>query len=224
MSRAGLRIFGLALCAVLVLVAGTGSVLGGRSLLAAGAGLSGASALEDAFGLPGSERFRPALLFDRSGEVLLAEVTHPLAAERRWQRVSGLPQAVTQATIAALDPTFWQNPGYVPSSATARLWQAVLGRSGAEAERTITERLAALTFTEASSAASLASLALAADIAAAYPKERVLEWFLNSADSGNLAVGIDAAALVYFGKHAEDLTSLRPPSWPVCRAVRRSTR
>src|SRR3989304_1252482 len=52
---------------------------------------------------------------------------------------------------------------------------------------------------------SLAALMLADDIAAAHSKERVLEWFLNSADYGNLAFGIDAAARVYLGKPAEGL-------------------
>ena len=33
-----------------------------------------------------------------------------------------------------------------------------------------------------------------------------MEWYINTNFYGNLAYGIDAAALVYFGKHATDLT------------------
>jgi membrane peptidoglycan carboxypeptidase len=47
---------------------------------------------------------------------------------------------------------------------------------------------------------------LAADLTRRYPKDQVLEWYLNTADYGNLAYGIDAAALTYFGKHAGDLS------------------
>ncbi len=40
----------------------------------------------------------------------------------------------------------------------------------------------------------------------------MLEWFLNSSDYGNLAFGIDGAALVYLGKHAEAV-SLAESAW-----------
>ena len=198
--------FGLAACVLLILMVGAGLVGGGRILFSAGPGLAGASSLEETFGAAGSESFRPALLFDRSGEILLAEATHPLAAERRWVRLDRLPAIVAQATIAAIDPTFWENPGYLPSTATRKLLGNVLVSGGGEAAPTITELLASQTLAGAPSASSLGPLLLAADIGSSYPKERVLEWFLNSADYGNLALGIDAAALVYFGKHAEDLT------------------
>ena len=33
-----------------------------------------------------------------------------------------------------------------------------------------------------------------------YPKEKVLEWYLNYNFYGNLAYGVEAASQVYFGK------------------------
>jgi membrane carboxypeptidase/penicillin-binding protein len=39
-----------------------------------------------------------------------------------------------------------------------------------------------------------------------YDKEKILEWYLNTNLYGNLAYGIDAAARVYFGKSAKELT------------------
>ena len=200
-----MRIFGLAASVLLILLVGAVLVVGGRILFSAGAGLAGASSLEETFGPAGSEGFRPALLFDRNGEILLAEAAHPLAAERRWQGLDQLPATVAWATIAGIDPTFWENPGYLPA-ATGRLLGIGPLTGAGETPPTITELLASQTLVGAPSASSLASFLLAADIGSSYPKERVLEWFLNSADYGNLALGIDAAALVYFGKHAEDLT------------------
>jgi membrane peptidoglycan carboxypeptidase len=47
---------------------------------------------------------------------------------------------------------------------------------------------------------------LAAEITRRYPREQILEWYLNSADFGQRSYGIDAAALTYFGKHASDLS------------------
>ena len=205
-SSAGLRIFGLAAGALLIILAGAGLVSIGQALFSADTSLPSASSLKDFFGPSGNEHFQPALLFDRSGQVLLAEAIHPLAGDRRWQPLDRLPPAVAQATVAALDPTFWENAGYLPTTAGRTLLAAALGRRGGEPASTITERLAAQTLAGAGSGSSLAAVLLAADIGSAYPKAQVLEWFLNSADYGNLALGIDAAALVYFGKHAEDLT------------------
>jgi membrane peptidoglycan carboxypeptidase len=47
---------------------------------------------------------------------------------------------------------------------------------------------------------------LAIEITNRYPKEKVLEWYLNYNFYGNLAYGIEAASQVYFGKSARDLT------------------
>jgi len=195
----------LALSVAGVLALGAAMVAGGRVILAAAADLPPASSLESFFGRPGSERFRAPQLFDRSGEALLAEVIHPLARERRWQPLDRLPAAVGEATVAALDPSFWANPGYDPTAVTQLVVQSVLGGTMAARPGTITERLAQQTLVRGQGS-PLAALMLADDIAAAYSKERVLEWFLNSADYGNLAFGIDAAARVYLGKPADGLT------------------
>src|SRR3989304_2468277 len=46
----------------------------------------------------------------------------------------------------------------------------------------------------------------AADLTPRFAKAQILEWYLNTADYGNQAYGIDAAALTYFGKHAGELS------------------
>lgn len=201
----------LAASVVAVLLAGAVIVAGGRIVFAAAADLPAASSLESTFGPRGEERFRTAQLFDRSGEVLLADVLHPLGRDRQWLRLDRLPEAIEQATIAALDPTFRANPGYEPATAAGVLVRSATGNSTPVVQRTITERLAEQTLAHASRSPLSATL-LAADIAAAYPKDRVLEWFLNSADYGNLAFGIDAAARVYLGKSAAEV-SLAEAAW-----------
>jgi len=195
----------LALCVPGVLVLGGGMVAGGRVVFTAAADLPPASSLESFFGPRGSERIRAPQLFDRSGEALLAEVIHPLARERQWQPLDRLPAWVGRATVAALDPSFWTNPGYPAGTVTRLVAQSVLGGTTSDAPATITERLVRQTLVRGS-VSPLAVVLLADEISAAYPKERVLEWFLNSADYGNLAFGIDAAARVYLGKPADRLT------------------
>lgn len=189
-----------------VLLSGAALVSVGRLLFVAVADVPGATSFESYFGEAGGERFRPAQLFDRTGRTLLAEVSHPLASGRRWQPLDRLPAHVAQAMVAALDPDFWTNPGYDPAGALRVLSASVMGRPVPAAAETISERLAGQLVPLEGEQAGLARLVLAADLGATVPKARVLEWYLNSADYGNLAFGIDAAALVYFGRHAEGLT------------------
>jgi membrane peptidoglycan carboxypeptidase len=204
-SRGRLTPFLLAAGLALVLTTGAGLVSGGRVLFAAAAELPSASSLESLFGPHGGEMFRPVQLYDRSEAVLLAEVIHPLARERQWQPLDRLPASVEEATVAALDPSFWTNAGYDPAATGRTVLRSILGGETGQGPLTLTERLARQTLVRGENPA-LAGALLAAEIAAAYPKERVLEWFLNSADYGNLAFGIDAASRVYLGKPADRLT------------------
>jgi membrane peptidoglycan carboxypeptidase len=47
---------------------------------------------------------------------------------------------------------------------------------------------------------------LAAQITAQFGRTQVIEWYLNSANFGSHAYGVEAAAQLYFGKPASDLT------------------
>src|SRR5262249_5532196 len=59
---------------------------------------------------------------------------------------------------------------------------------------------------ERSYSRKIREILLAAEITRRYSKPQILEWYLNTNFYGNLAYGIDAASLVYFGKHATDLS------------------
>ncbi|HJX41153.1 MAG TPA: transglycosylase domain-containing protein, partial [Anaerolineales bacterium] len=162
--------------------------------------------IEAQFGLRGAEAFRPPVVYDRTNQVPLFQVLHPLARDRRWVSLDagGLPEHVVNAILAALDPTFWSNPGYELGSLGAGL----MGLPTV----TLTQRLgnaALLPPPQASqrpAARALQSALLADELTKRYSKEQILTWYLNSADFGLWVYGIDAAALTYFGKHAADLT------------------
>lgn len=195
----------LAVSVLALLAIGLVTLNAGRQVFAAASGLPAASRIENLVGQPGSERLRPTLLFDRTGEVLLAELGHPRAAGRRWQSLGQLPPAVVQAHVAALDPGFWDRQEGGALEVLRRTIRSGVGDEGSAITPTISERLAAQVLLPAD-ASSVATLMLASDLEARYPRAQILEWYLNSADYGNLAFGLDAAALVYFGKHADELT------------------
>ena len=150
---------------------------------------------------------------DRTGQTVLMENLNPAAAGRRALTLApgvqgSVPPRVAQAFVAALDPTFWDNPGYEPQAVWRGLSGGVAGVSG----DSITRRLVRSTLLPPGEHLRPAWLrllreaALAAELTRTYGKERVLTWFLNSADFGQRASGADAAALTYFGRHLDELT------------------
>lgn len=207
-----LRNAGLILVTAATVLVGAGFTTLASVYLQAATDLPDVSSLPGLFGPPGQEAHRPARLYDRSGQMLLFELVHPLAAERRWQPLEALPTGVVDATVAALDPTFWTNRGYPDGMIERALLAVLTGVSLADDLPTLTERLVDQTLTTPAdltrppAARAFRNSLLAGDVSARFSKEQILEWFLNSADFGHLAFGIDAAALVYFGKHADGLT------------------
>jgi membrane carboxypeptidase/penicillin-binding protein len=180
-------------------------------------GLPRVQEIEQVFGSIGSEVFKPVRIYDQSGEVLLFEVQHPSAAERHWFKVDALaydvfPHHFLQASVLSLDKSYWENPGYDPEVLMQVLIGSLLRQPEPESTPTIAERLVETHLLplgdgdHTSVIYMLRRALLSAELTRLYPKELILEWYLNSAHYGNYAYGIDAAALVYFGKHASELT------------------
>jgi len=186
---------------------------GATGLLALAADLPNAAALEQ---LP--ERFQPSTAVtylyawdeptaDGSRQaVIIDTITDPRASGAGWVRVAGLPPHVDAAFLAALDPSLGQAP--VPSlSSELQAWWA----SGATP--TIYSPLTAGLIrdhlrdgTAGDGRRAWQDWFLARRINERYSREQQLEWAINTAYFGHLAYGIDAAAQVYFGKGATELT------------------
>ncbi|MBN2387070.1 MAG: penicillin-binding protein [Anaerolineales bacterium] len=138
----------------------------------------------------------PTRLYDRSGQHLLA-VLAPEDSRRTYIPYDRLPQALIEATVAAAEPGFWTSAGYQVTG-----WQDPLSHP------TIAQRMVAdlLLWDESPSVRrALRERLLAGQLVAVYGREQVLAWYLNSADYGRDAYGIEAAARLYFGKSAADL-------------------
>ena len=169
------------------------------------------------FGPIGREAFVPVQVFDRAGTELIAELSNPAAEQRRWYYLDPagpltLPPHVIQATVASHDESFWTNQGYEGEDLWGALFagsnlEGTSGENGTITQRLVESQLIALHPSPDSRLRTFLQTAfLSEDLTSRYPKEKILEWYLNSANYGELAFGIDAAALVYFGKHASELT------------------
>lgn len=135
----------------------------------------------------------PTRLYDRSGQQLLLELA-PTQGRRVYLTYKQIPAELIQATLAIADPRFWEHGGYT-----------LTGWRDPRLHPTLAQRLAAelLLWDEAPSVRrAIRERILAAQITARYGREKVLEWYLNSAYFGNRAWGVEAAAQLYFGKSA----------------------
>lgn len=143
-------------------------------------------------------------LYDRTGTQLLYEFYE----ERRIAvPLKDVAQVMKEATLAAEDINFYEHKGFdlrgLIRAALVDLRRGARVQGGS----TITQQLVKRTFLtdEKTYTRKLRELVLAVQVDQMYPKDQVLELYLNQIYYGNQAYGIEAAALSYFGKHARDL-------------------
>jgi membrane peptidoglycan carboxypeptidase len=151
----------------------------------------------------------PTQLYDRSGQTLLFSVQDPLGDERAWVPLESLPPYVVDATLLMEDPGFLTRTRPGLPSALVKLWQNAFS-GPLPVDATLTGRLVRNAVAPPGEYASAADrereIALVAEINRRYSPEQVLEWHLNTNFYGNEAYGIEAAAQVYLGKSAVNLT------------------
>ena len=122
-----------------------------------------------------------------------------------------IPTLVKQAFLSAEDRNFYNHPGVDPSGilrvAIKDVFLLLEGRRPKGAS-TITQQVARgfLLNNELKMARKIREAILAVRIDATYPKEKVLELYLNEINLGQNSYGVGAATLNYFGKSLDELT------------------
>ncbi len=161
--------------------------------------------------LPGQVEPRPGTmlpatkLYDWEHQHVILTLENPAAEGRKYLKLNaeGLVGAETvssylvEATIASLDPRFWTESSF-------SLEGIEDGTHATIAQRLVSEVL--LEDEPASLRRNIQERVLAMQMTAQYGRQKVLEWYLNAAQYGYLVYGADAAARVYLGKPATQLT------------------
>lgn len=140
---------------------------------------------------------QPTRVYDRTGERVIFTFAPP-DTTRVYIPFASLPKSLVDATIAASDPRINDHAGYLLD-----------GLDNPDAHPTLAQKLAynLLLFDEPPSLRrALRERILAAQIASRYGKEKIIEWYINSANYGHYAFGIEPASELYFDKAATDLT------------------
>jgi penicillin-binding protein 1A len=139
---------------------------------------------------------------------VLGEFAH----ERRiFVPATFIPKLVKEAFTSAEDRNFYKHPGIDPSGilrAAIKDVGLVLEGRRPQGASTITQQVARgfLLNSDLKMARKVREAILAIRIDATYPKEKILELYLNEINLGQNSYGVGAAALNYFGKSLDDLT------------------
>ena len=155
-----------------------------------------------------ASHFASTLIYDRDGNVL-NEVGDPNFGRRTVVSLDQISPYLLDATIATEDPNFYEHPGVDPVGLLRAVYYAVKDRSlSGPGGSTITQQLVKLTFltSEKSIERKVKEAILAAELTRRYPKDTILQIYLNELNYGNLAYGIEAAAETYFDRPSKDLT------------------
>src|SRR5712692_2466315 len=153
------------------------------------------------------ENYQPSLItkvYDRYGE-LIADF---FIEKRILVPLEDIPLHVRQATIAAEDRRFYSHHG-VDTWGILRAARVNFQAGGTrEGASTITQQVARTLFLnrDRTLTRKIREAILARRIEQHYSKDQILEMYLNQIFYGHNAYGIEAAAQLYFGKSAKDLT------------------
>lgn len=122
--------------------------------------------------------------------------------------LSKIPSPVKLATIAVEDDQFYKHKGFNYKRIFGALWSNIKAGGVVEGGSTITQQIAKTMFLtpEKTILRKLKEAILAKRIEENFSKDEILEIYLNQIYYGHSAYGVEAAALIYFGRHINELT------------------
>jgi len=151
---------------------------------------------------PYGSLLQPTRFYDRTHQQIILTLENPAAANKQYIRLSMAEGKIStqafkylaDATIASIDPEYWNEPGSIlsqgaqPILAQKLIDNLHIAKKVPSTEQDFGQRL--LTF----------------ELVNKYGRLQILEWYLNTAQYGNLIYGADAAAQAYFAKPAAQLS------------------
>ncbi|MBI3486426.1 penicillin-binding protein [Candidatus Daviesbacteria bacterium] len=143
-------------------------------------------------------------IYDRNGDLLYDIFQNQ---NRTPVKLSDMPDSVKKATISIEDKDFYKHGGFSVTGIARALFELVIHRQVEGGGSTLTQQLVknALLTSDQSVIRKIKELILSIEVERSYTKDQILEFYLNEIPYGGTAYGIEAAANLYFGKHASEL-------------------
>ena len=150
--------------------------------------------------------YETSTIYDRTGEHELYEMHGE--ENRKVIAHDEIPNYLRSATIAAEDDNFYKHKGIDPLGIIRAMQKNFVAGSAAQGGSTITQQLVRNTFLsrEKTIKRKFTEIVLAIKIERYYTKDEILDFYLNEVPYGSNAYGAQAAATVFFGKDAKNLT------------------
>lgn len=147
---------------------------------------------------------RSSQIYDRHGALLF---TMYASRNQTFIPLSQIPKSLLQATIAIEDKDFYRH-GAVDLRAIIRAFISTVFYRQVQGGSTITQQLVKNTLLtpERTITRKAKEVVLSFVTEVLYPKDKILEMYLNQVPYGGAAYGVEAAAQTYFGKRVGELT------------------
>ncbi len=144
-------------------------------------------------------------IYDRNGKLLF-----DIFADQNRSPVplSEIPKSLQEATISIEDKNFYKHQGINLIGGMLRALAVDITHGQLQGGSTITQQLvkSALLSPERTVTRKIREIILAFWVEALYPKDKILELYLNQVPYGGTAWGVESASEQYFGKKVEELT------------------
>jgi len=143
-------------------------------------------------------------IYDRNGKLLFDIF---VSQNRTAVPLSEIPLYLRHATISIEDKNFYTHQGFNPIGGMLRGLVATIRGQGLQGGSTITQQLvkSALLTPDRTITRKIKELILATWVELIYPKDKILELYLNQVPYGGTAWGVESAAEQYFGKSVKDV-------------------
>lgn len=144
-------------------------------------------------------------IYDRNGKLLFDVFADQ---NRTPVPLKDIPKWVQEATIAIEDKDFYKHGGVNPIGGILRAMTATITGHRLQGGSTITQQLvkSALLSPKRTITRKIKEVILAFWVELLYPKDKILELYLNQVPYGGTAWGIETASEKYFGKSVRELT------------------
>ncbi|MFA6365035.1 MAG: transglycosylase domain-containing protein [Candidatus Paceibacterota bacterium] len=145
-------------------------------------------------------------LYDKTGKTILYEIHGE--EKRTVVPFSEIPITVKNATLAAEDANFYNQPAFDWKGILRAVYINATKGSFTQGGSTITQQLVKQTLlsSEKTISRKIKELILATELESSYSKEDIFSFYLNQIPYGSNAYGVEAASQIYFNKHVKDVT------------------
>ncbi len=162
--------------------------------------------------LPRPEKFaegfvaQSSKIYDRSGQIMLYEISGE--EKRTFVPLENIPLTLQQAVIATEDKNFYQHSGVDIRAIGRALLHDLKIKRLAQGASTISQQLIRSYFLTAHKTLKRKTreLILTLELERRYPKDQILEWYLNLIPFGSNLYGAESASQTFFQKSVSDIS------------------